>query len=108
MKKLVLVILCAMPAGVGAQSYEHNLRKLEICDMWGQHAVWALEAREKGDPSPPAAHRNMGYLEPIKQYINDEVFTKGSAPTESSARALGLGYCMDNLDRLARDARYRR
>lgn len=109
MNRLIVAAVIIAQSGLAvAQGYEAELRKREICRMWGQHAVWALEARHKGEAYPPAHDRDMGYMNPVKDYINDEVFVKGSAPTASSARALGVGHCLDNLDRLAMEERDRR
>jgi len=102
---VAVITITASPALAQRSDYQATSAKVELCKMAGQQGQRAWLAKQKELPMPVAGP-DLGHIRPIISYANEYGYKAATDQRDADRNA--WSYCMDNLDRLARDENARR
>lgn len=101
MKKTIFLMLMAMAGAAHAGYYEEYNNKLNTCAAYGDTGDLYYRMALQG--KRPTL-RNSDAAEPVRQHIEDEIYGHTEQYDRYSARSMAASYCMDHIDRYAREA----
>ena len=108
-KTAILATLLALCAPAFAQqSYEYEVSKREICQTLATNGGTVWRAANARVPTNLAA-QNRTIFKPIIGMIEERIGgNPGAYSSGEEAETAAWAICMDNIDRVTREAKYRR
>lgn len=108
MKKTVILagILALATSSFAQQSYEYEVSKRQTCEMIAPYGGTAVRVARVGK-RPNLSDSNRTIFKPILVQIEETIGGNPDAYTDIQAEEAAWAICMDNIDRLTREAKRR-